>query len=171
MKILLTVLIFVSSALYANDITLADLRIDGSNVNRTVASEQERNCFSTRNLAWMTMALLGATGLTGQEKDASTTHTALASLTAMSYGAFLNSYMKDPVYTSVEGQAKYKWASYSKWLHIPSMIMLPVAGILAQRQFQQGDNSAHGFAATHKPAALASVVSMALATLSLTFEF
>lgn len=161
------------SSVYAAEVKLSDLQVkDKVDITADVkTSHNTYSLFSTKNLAWTTLAFLAATGLTAKEKDASDTHIALAGLTFMSYGAFLNSYLTNSSYNSEEGRHKYKWASYSKWIHIPAMIILPIAGAIAQSQFDRGENSASGFASLHKPSALAAVVGMTLTTFSLTFEF
>ncbi len=141
------------------------LLITSSTFAEEAASTTQFEIFSTRNLAWGTMALLGATALTAQEKKASSTHLALSAISMMSYGAFLNSYFTNP------SRDKYVIASYTKWVQIPAMVVLPIAGAVALKQFEKGKNKATGIGVAHKPAALISLVGMGLTTLSLTFEF
>ena len=148
-KLLITFLLLTSSLVFAEE----------------AKSTTQFELFSTKNLAWGTMTLLGATALTAQEKKASSAHLALASLSMFSYGAFLNSYFTN------SNSKKYAVAYYTKWIQIPAMFVLPVAGAIALKQFEKGKNKATGFGAIHKPSALVSLIGMGLTTLSLTFEF
>lgn len=160
-------IIFLSSV-SATTVSMNDFRQDQSTIedtNRYPSSMNDSKILSTTNLAWSTLTLLGATALTGREKKAHPIHTSLAGLTGISYGMFLNSYLND------EKAQENKYASYSKWLHIPAMIILPIAGSMALRDYDRGEKDAQGFAKLHKPAALASVLGMALATFSLQFNF
>jgi hypothetical protein len=161
----------LSFSLFSAEINLSDLQVtEKQEVSMTMSGTHKSSStwLSTRNLAWGTMALLGATALTGREQKVNPLHLSLASLSAMSYGFFMQKYCSE---SHGVKDSPYKWASYSKWLHIPAMLILPIAGAMAQRQFAKGGHSATGFASLHKPSALASVVGMALTTLSLTFEF
>ncbi|MCB9091220.1 MAG: hypothetical protein H6621_10730 [Halobacteriovoraceae bacterium] len=166
---LLFAFLLLSTIAYADNLTLRDFSLKANEeINQTSAMEiKETGIMTTKNLAWTTVALLTATAFTGREKKANPIHMSLAGLSFMSYGMFLNSYLKSNQYNS----RTYKWASYSKWVHIPAMIILPIAGAMALRDFDRGKNEAEGFGKFHKPAAAASVISMAVATLSLTFEF
>lgn len=168
MKLIKTMtILMLSFSVFATDLKLQDLSV-GSNAgvnSRTPNAEGSTKFLTTTKLAWSTLTLLGATALTGREKKAHPIHTSLAGLTGISYGMFLNSYLND------ENAQANKYASASKWIHIPAMIILPVAGSMALRDFDRGEKDAQGFAKLHKPAALASVLGMALATLSLQFEF
>lgn len=161
-------MIMIVSTATANTISMNDFRQDQPtqvDSNRYPSSMSETKILSTTNLAWSTLTLLGATALTGREKKAHPVHTSLAGLSGISYGMFLNSYLND------QKAQENKYASYSKWLHIPAMIILPIAGSMALRDYDRGEKDAQGFAKLHKPAALASVLGMALATFSLQFNF
>ncbi len=149
-------------------VILATMQASFARPSSIETSSNSNSIYSTRNLAWGTIALMGATALTGRELKVTPIHISLASLSMMSYGFFMNSYLNDSKMGKKKG---YKYASYSKWLHIPAMILLPVAGAIAQRQFSKGKTKAEGFGVIHKPAALAALVGMGLTTLSLSFQF
>jgi len=174
-RIILAALIFSSFNLaFADNLKLADLKVKNSiDMHRSMTSQKsEQTFFTTKTLAWTTVALLGATALTGRERKVNPIHVSLASLSLLSYGAFIHSYFTNQEVSGTDGRKTYRTASYSKWLHIPAMLVLPIAGAIAQRQYEKkGQTSATGFAKLHKPAALAAVAGMALSTLSLTFEF
>lgn len=171
--IVISTLILSATNSNADEFKMSDLTVTKASATEPVLSEIKKNrgIFSTRNLAWGTMTLLGATALTGREKKVHPEHISLASLSMLSYGVFLHSYFNNEEVSGDSGRQNYKWASYANWLHIPAMLILPVAGAIAQRQYDKGKNSATGFASLHKPSALASLIGMGLATLSLTFEF
>ncbi|MBT7670436.1 MAG: hypothetical protein HN623_12685, partial [Bdellovibrionales bacterium] len=84
----------LSFNLLSAEVTLSDLQIaEQQEVSVGLAAPQKTSTLlSTKNLAWGTMALLGAAALTGREQKVNPIHISLASLSAMSYGFFMNSY-------------------------------------------------------------------------------
>ena len=171
-SILTLCLLLFSTSVISSELTVDQLAIDGTtDYQRSFASGAESQkdvpwLKSRRFWAWTTMAFLGATALTGREMKVNPTHKAVSMFAMMSYGAYAYSDM-----VSDESGPGNKWSNAARWLHIPAMLLLPVAGTIAERQFSKGEHSATGIGATHKPAALAAVLGMALSTLSLTWDF
>lgn len=97
--------LFTFSFIFSAEVKLTDLQVkEKPAINSDIKITQNvYSLFSTKNLAWTTLAFLAATGLTAKEKDASDTHVALAGLTMISYGAFLNSYLTNSTYNSEDG--------------------------------------------------------------------
>ena len=173
MKKLFTMILVLCFTLTAGagEVKLSDLKVGNTQDLERIPAAKKGSFFSTRNLAWMTGVLVGATALTGREGKVHPVHTSLAGLAGMSYGAFLHSYFTDEDLHTDEGHKNYKYTHWSKWLHIPAMIILPVAGSMAMRDFDKGKTEAEGFGKLHKPAALAAGIGLAVATFGLTFEF
>ncbi|MBT3982343.1 MAG: hypothetical protein HOE90_13375 [Bacteriovoracaceae bacterium] len=167
-RFLLVLVFCFSGNVFSSELEFKNLQLNPTTAqSRNIASSgSSSGIFSTTNLAWTTMTFIAATALTGKEKTATSTHLSLASLAGLSYGAFIHSYFND------DEAKSHTVAGWSKWFHIPAMVLLPIAGAVAQRQFdKKGKNSASGIGSIHKPAALAAVVAMSLTALSLTFEF
>lgn len=128
-----------------------------------------------------TWGLMTATVLAAPEGGpASDVHRGLAALTALSYvtTAYLSLSAPEPVDMQNKGNS-LKVHKMMMWIHLPGMILLPLAGIEAQRQAQdinrprnsEGEMNFDGLASHKKQIASLTYAAFTVAMLSMTFDF
>jgi len=144
---------------------------------------QVRSSKLQRHQFWglTTWGLMTATVLSAPEGGpASNTHMALAGLTALSYAttAYLSLSAPEPANRQSKGNS-LKIHKIMMWIHLPGMILTPLAGIEAHRQAQdpnrprnsEGEMSFDGIAGQKKALASMTYAAFTMAMLSMTFDF
>ncbi|MCB9025500.1 MAG: hypothetical protein H6625_04215 [Bdellovibrionaceae bacterium] len=69
-----------------------------------------------------------------------------------------------------EAKGQVRWHKWLAWVHLPGMILTPIAGYLAAKKNEKGEKL-KGLAAQHKNISTITSIALALSVISVTFEF
>lgn len=126
-----------------------------------------------QKLGLVTLGLIAATVLTAPEgKRASDAHKILGYATAASYG--LTAYYSLSAPELELNQERKKWNTTihktMAWIHLPLMILTPLAGYLADKSYREG-KSPSGLGKMKGGLAGGLVASLSIASLAMVFDF
>lgn len=172
--IFFTILIFQSLS-FANEIKLEDLKFDQSDLKvdakkQEILEKRVSMLDTHQTLGYVTAGLLTASMITGKEGEVTDAHKYLGIAAGLSYYATAYYAIKAPEIEGTEHKGASLWHKRLAWVHGPAMLMVPVLGLLAERQLDKGEKI-HGIAKLHKPVAAVAFYSFLSSLAVITFDF
>ncbi len=159
----------------SNAIELKDLGFDSTitkpdtELQRTL---EDRRYYLRQHQIWGLVAAgsLILAAMSGGEGDLPPEHPFVAGLAVASYSAAAYTAWKAPELPHGKESGGTKWHRRLVWIHLPAMIAAPILGYIAAKKVDRGERL-DGAEKYHKDAALIAAGSVALAALTVSFEF
>lgn len=125
-----------------------------------------------QTLAYVTWGLMAATLLTAEQNEKNSIHQTLGGATAASYFTtmYYSTFAPDPLHKSGTTGWNVKIHKTLRWVHLPLMILTPIAGIMADKQKREGKELS-GLAEQKSAIATAAFASYTIAGTIMFFEF
>lgn len=165
----------VAFAKDAKTIELKDLGFDSSVTKPDTELQktlEDRRYYLRQHQIWGLVAAgsLILAALSGGEGDLPPEHPFIAGLAVGSYAAAAYTAWKAPELPHGEETGGTKWHRRLVWIHLPAMIATPILGYMAAKKVDRGEKL-DGPEKYHKDAAWIAAGSVALAALTVSFEF
>jgi hypothetical protein len=116
------------------------------------------------------LAGMGLSLLSGGEGDLPPEHPWVSGITLGLYSVSAYYALMAPERTMGPGKGQIEWHKWLAWVHLPGMILAPIAGYMAAKKFDNNEKL-DGLSKQHKNIAGATAVAFALSVISVTFEF
>lgn len=184
---------FLFTPLKAHALELQDLSffhpiVAEKDFNQEMAKARLEDLEWHKRLGHLTMGLALATAITGiigrkkiddardarggakSKDDASklNLHMGLAALTTASYWTTAAMAIKAPKSDAFEDESKRVWHKRLAWVHGSAMVLAPILGVLAFKDYHDGQDP-HGLAKLHRPVAWTAFVALTSAFTVMTF--
>ncbi|MCB9062198.1 MAG: hypothetical protein H6622_11815 [Halobacteriovoraceae bacterium] len=176
MKHLLFLTFFCSNLLFANELSLDDLKFDESKVKidpvMSAKVTQRKSMLKTHQiLALSSLAVLTGTILSGEEGKSTDFHkwSGIAG-GALYYTAAGFALAAPELDGEREESWNMKWHKRLAWIHGPAMLLAPVLGYLANEKYKKGEK-VEGILKAHSVIAGTAYFSLLAAATTMTFEF
>lgn len=178
----LTIILFLSSNAQAQNLSIKDLR---PNADFTKAPSQDLGAKvqlelekrhemleTHQTLAYVTWGLMAATLLSAEQNTKNSLHQTLGGATAASYFTtmYYSTFAPDPLNKSGSTGWNVRIHKALRWVHLPLMILTPIAGIQADKQLRKGEQVS-GLGEHKSAIATAAFASYTLAGTIMFFEF
>lgn len=177
LSLFLTILLSSSVAFAADSktIELKDLGFDSAATkpdNELQKTLEDRRYYLRQHQIWGLVAAgsLVLAAMTGGEGDLPPEHPFIAGLAVASYSAAAYTAWKAPELPHGKESGGTKWHRRLIWIHLPAMIVTPILGYMAAKKIDRGEKL-DGPEKYHKDAAWIAAGSVALAALTVSFEF
>jgi hypothetical protein len=133
---------------------------------------KDREYYLRQHQIWglLTTGAMAAALLSGGEGNLPPEHPFLAGLAVTAYGAAAYTAWKAPDLPGGKISGGSAWHRRLAWVHFPGMVLTPVLGYIAAKKMERGEKL-DGVEKYHKDAAGITTVALALAVLSVSFEF
>lgn len=164
-----------SFAADTKSIDLKDLGFDSSVIkpdNDLQKTLEDRRYYLKQHQIWGLVAAgsLVLAAMSGGEGDLPPEHPFLAGLAVASYSAAAYTAWMAPELPHGKESGGSQWHRRLVWVHLPAMILTPILGYMAAKKIDNGEKL-DGPEKYHKDAAWVAAGSLALAALTVSFEF
>ena len=176
--ILLAVFTLLSSTTaYCNqvDLNLKDLGFSEKETQPTPELQktlEDRRFYLRQHQVWglVTVGALAAAFLSGGERELPPEHPFFAGLAVASYSAAAYTAWKAPELPHGKEKGGTAWHRRLVWIHLPAMVLTPILGYLAAKKIDKGE-PLDGIEKYHKDVATVTAATVAIAAITVSFEF
>lgn len=153
-----------------NDLGFSDEVIKADPNNQEILAKRSRMLEEHQFWGLIALAGLGLSLLSGGEGELPPEHPFIAGITGGAYAASAYYALAAPDRPPGPSYGQVNWHRWLSWVHLPGMILTPIAGYLAAQQIERGEPLS-GLAAQHKNIAGVTAATLAVSTALVAFEF
>lgn len=169
---LFVIILSVTQVVHAQDLNLEDLGYKSIQTDLdTQKTLETRRYMLEQHQLWGIVAIIGlaAAFSAAKEGELAPEHALFAGMTVASYGASTYYGLKAPTLAGKK-KGQTEWHKYLAWIHLPAMILTPIAGVEAAKDHRNG-KPLGSLAKQHKNLAGVAAASLGLSVALVSFEF